>query len=69
MSASSVRDPRVVPGTALARRGIHTLIPESGEGLTSWLTDSRLQSLAEYEYAGDTYYPLRRTASRPHRNS
>jgi choline dehydrogenase-like flavoprotein len=51
-------------GTTLARRGIRTLILESGEGLTSWLTNSRLQSLAEYEYTGDTHYPLKRTTSR-----
>jgi hypothetical protein len=48
----------------LAPRSIRKLILESGEGPTSWLTNSRLQSLAKYEYTGDTHYPLKRTASR-----
>lgn len=51
-------------GTTLARRGIRTLILESGEGLASWLTNKRLKSLAEYEYTGNTNYPLNRTTSR-----
>lgn len=53
-----------VLGTALARRGIRTLILESGRNLTSWLTDKQLNSLAHYEYTGDTNYPLARTTSR-----
>ncbi len=51
-------------GTTLARRGVRTLILESGFGLSKWLTNSRLKSLADYEYDGDTNYPLRRTTSR-----
>ena len=51
-------------GTSLARRGVRTLILESGFGLGKWLVNSRLQSLANYEYDGDTHYPLRRTTSR-----
>jgi len=51
-------------GTSLARRGVRTLILESGGGLASWLTNRRLKSLAEYEYTGDTNYPLSRTTSR-----
>lgn len=51
-------------GTTLARHGVRTLILESGRGLAAWLTDQRLRSLAEYEYTGDTSYPLSRTTSR-----
>jgi len=51
-------------GVSLTRQGLRTLILESGLGLTSWLTSSRVQSLARYEYDGDTNYPLKRTASR-----
>ncbi len=51
-------------GTTLSSRGVQTLILESGTGLASWLTNQRLKSLAEYEYTGDTNYPLRRTTSR-----
>jgi choline dehydrogenase-like flavoprotein len=51
-------------GTTLASRGVRTLILESGTGLASWLTNQRLKSLAEYEYTGDTHYPLNRTTSR-----
>jgi len=51
-------------GTTLARRGIRILMLESGSGLTSWLTDRKLKSLAEYEYTGNTNYPLSRTTSR-----
>ena len=51
-------------GTSLARRGVRTVILESGGGLISWLTDSRLRSLARYEASGNTDYPLTRTTSR-----
>ncbi len=51
-------------GTTLSSRGVQTLILESGTGLANWLTNQRLKSLAEYEYTGDTNYPLTRTTSR-----
>jgi glucose dehydrogenase len=51
-------------GATLARRGVRTLLLESGRGLGSWLTDRRLKELARYDYTGDTNYPLVRTTSR-----
>jgi glucose dehydrogenase len=51
-------------GTTLAGHGVRTLILESGRGLVAWLTDQRLRSLADYEYTGDTNYPLALTTSR-----
>jgi glucose dehydrogenase len=51
-------------GSSLAQRGVRTLILESGRTLWSWLTDRKLRTLAEYDYTGDTNYPLVRTASR-----
>ena len=53
-----------VLATTLARRGVRTLLLESGRGLGSWLTDRRLKALARYDYSGDTNYPLVRTTSR-----
>jgi choline dehydrogenase-like flavoprotein len=51
-------------GTKLASQGVRTLMLESGRGLAAWLTDRRLRSLAEYDYTGDTNYPLALTTSR-----
>jgi choline dehydrogenase-like flavoprotein len=51
-------------GTTLASRGVRTLILESGLGLFDWLTNSRVKSLARYDYTGNTHYPLSRTTSR-----
>src|SRR5476651_2713363 len=51
-------------GTKLAGAGVRTLILESGRGLVAWLSDRRLRSLADYEYTGDTNYPLALTTSR-----
>lgn len=53
-----------IVAATLARRGVRTLLLESGRGLGSWLTDGRLKSLARYDYTGDTNYPLIRTTSR-----
>jgi choline dehydrogenase-like flavoprotein len=53
-----------VLGTQLAERGLRTLILESGNSLLDWLLDPRLKRLAEYEFTGDTDYPLTRTTSR-----
>jgi choline dehydrogenase-like flavoprotein len=51
-------------GTTLAGHGVRTRILESGRGLVGWLSDRRLRSLAEYDYTGDTNYPLSLTTSR-----
>jgi choline dehydrogenase-like flavoprotein len=51
-------------GTKLAAQGVRTLILESGRGLLAWLSDRRLRSLADYDYTGDTRYPLALTTSR-----
>ncbi|ADE16346.1 glucose-methanol-choline oxidoreductase [Nitrosococcus halophilus Nc 4] len=51
-------------GTLLAEHGIRTVILESGNSLLNWLADPRLKKLAEYEYTGDTNYPLTRTTGR-----
>lgn len=48
----------------LAKRGVRTLLLESGRSLVAWLTDSRLKGLAEYEVSGDANYPLTRTTAR-----
>lgn len=53
-----------VLGTSLVEQGVRTLILESGSSILSWLVDSRLKKLAEYEYTGDTNYPLTRTTAR-----
>ena len=53
-----------VLGTTLARQGVRTLILESGRGLATWLTNRRVRSLAQYDFSGDTDYPLTRTTSR-----
>jgi choline dehydrogenase-like flavoprotein len=51
-------------GKSLVENGVKTLILESGSGLFKWLTDSRLQNLAAYEFTGDTDYPLTKTKAR-----
>jgi choline dehydrogenase-like flavoprotein len=53
-----------VLGTALAERGVRTLIVESGNSRLDWLLDPRLKSLAAYEVSGNADYPLTRTTSR-----
>lgn len=50
--------------TTLVRQGVRTLLLESGRELAGWLTDRRLKALAQYDYTGDTNYPLIRTTSR-----
>lgn len=53
-----------VLGTQLAQRGVRTVILESGNSMADWLMDPRLKALAEYEFTGDTEYPLTRTTAR-----
>jgi choline dehydrogenase-like flavoprotein len=51
-------------GTRLVEAGFRTVILESGGSLADWLFNPKLKRLAEYEFAGDTDYPLTRTSSR-----
>jgi glucose dehydrogenase len=51
-------------GLSLVRQGVKTLMLESGNSMLNWFMDSRLKSLAEYEFTGDTSYPLTRTTGR-----
>lgn len=51
-------------GASLASKGVKTLILESGAGLLKWLLDSRLENLADYEFSGDTAYPMKKTKAR-----
>ncbi len=53
-----------VLGTRLVQQGLRTVILESGNSMMDWLVDPRLKQLAEYEFTGDTDYPLTRTAAR-----
>jgi choline dehydrogenase-like flavoprotein len=53
-----------VLGTRLAHKGLRVLMLESGNSLLNWLSDARLKRLAEYEFTGDTNYPLTRTTGR-----
>jgi choline dehydrogenase-like flavoprotein len=48
----------------LSKKGIHTLILESGTGMGQWLFDRRVRRLAEYEHTGDTCYPVTKTKAR-----
>jgi choline dehydrogenase-like flavoprotein len=51
-------------GASLASKGVKTLILESGAGLLKWFLDSRLENLADYEFSGDTAYPMKKTKAR-----
>lgn len=51
-------------GTRLVEYGLRTIVLESGNSLLDWFVDPRLRQLAEYEFTGDTQYPLTRTAAR-----
>lgn len=53
-----------VLGEQLVAQGLRTLMLESGNSLVDWLLDPRLKGLAEYEFTGDTEYPLTRTTAR-----
>jgi choline dehydrogenase-like flavoprotein len=48
----------------LVEAGFRTVILESGGSLADWLFNPKLKRLAEYEFTGDTAYPLTRTSSR-----
>lgn len=51
-------------GTQLVKAGQRVVMLESGNSLVDWLTDPRLKQLAEYQFSGDTDYPLTRTSAR-----
>lgn len=51
-------------GTLLVRQGVRVLMLESGYGMASWLLDSAVKSLANYEVSGDADYPTKRTKAR-----
>jgi glucose dehydrogenase len=54
----------LIVGTLLARRGMRTLVLESGYTMARWVLDRRVQSLADYEVSGDANYPAKRTKAR-----
>jgi choline dehydrogenase-like flavoprotein len=51
-------------GTELVKKGIRTLILESGGSLLRWVFDSRLKELADYQVSGNTQYPLKNSRAR-----
>jgi glucose dehydrogenase len=53
-----------VLGAELAQAGLQTLVLESGYGIASWLFDSRVRRLADYEVSGSATYPTKRTTAR-----
>jgi glucose dehydrogenase len=53
-----------VLGTELVKAGLRTVILESGYGLASWVLDSRVRGLADYEVSGNAAYPTKRTKAR-----
>jgi choline dehydrogenase-like flavoprotein len=53
-----------VLGAALVERGVRTVILESGSGMLDWLANRRLKQLAEYQFSGNTNYPVVRTTAR-----
>jgi choline dehydrogenase-like flavoprotein len=54
----------VVVALGLARRGIRTLVIESGGSLARWFLDPRMKQLAAYDVSGDASYPTTRTKAR-----
>jgi len=51
-------------GTSLVKKGIRTLIIESGGSVLRWIFDSRLKDLASYQVSGDADYPLKHSRAR-----
>ncbi len=51
-------------GTELVKRGVRTLILESGGSVLRWVVDSRLKRLAAYQVTGNTGYPLKNSRAR-----
>ncbi len=54
----------VILGTQLVEAGQRVVMLESGNSVVDWFLDPRLKKLAEYEFTGDTNYPLTRTSAR-----
>jgi len=51
-------------GAELAKKGIRTLLLESGGTVMRWLVDWRLKQLAAYQVTGDSEYPLKNSRAR-----
>jgi glucose dehydrogenase len=51
-------------GSELVKRGIRTLIIESGGSVIRWVFDSRLKKLAAYQVTGNADYPLKNSRAR-----
>lgn len=51
-------------GTELVKKGVRTLILESGGSVLRWIVDSRLKELAAYQVTGNTEYPLKNSRAR-----
>lgn len=54
----------VIPAIQLARRGLRTVLLESGANFTSMFKDQRYNELNSYESTGDAQYPLAATRIR-----
>lgn len=53
-----------VLATSLARRGLRTIVLESGTSVARWVADRRVKRLADIDFSGDTDYPLTMTKAR-----
>ena len=51
-------------GTELVKKGVRTLILESGGSVLRWVVDSRLKKLAAYQVTGNSDYPLKHSRAR-----
>jgi choline dehydrogenase-like flavoprotein len=53
-----------IVGTDLIKKGVRTLMIESGGSLLKWFLDSQLKELASYQVSGDAQYPLKHSRAR-----
>ena len=51
-------------GTELVKKGIRTLMLESGGSVLRWVVDNRLKQLAAYQVTGNSQYPLKHSRAR-----
>jgi len=51
-------------GTELVKKGVRTLMLESGGSVLRWVVDSRLKKLAAYQVTGNSDYPLKHSRAR-----
>lgn len=54
----------IIVARTLVKSGIKTAIIESGTNMVNWLLNRKVRRLAEYEFSGDTDYPLKNTKAR-----